>query len=32
MIMLRKGQVAAAPANDTPLRRAFITSLFGLAA
>jgi transposase, IS6 family len=32
MIMLRKGQVAAAPANDMPLQRAFIPSLFRLAA
>jgi transposase, IS6 family len=32
MIMLRKGQVAAAPTNDMPPQRAFIASLFGLAA
>jgi hypothetical protein len=32
MIMLRKGRVAAAPANDMPLQRAFTASLFGLAA
>jgi transposase, IS6 family len=32
MIMLCKGQVEAAPANDMPLQRAFIASLCGLPA
>jgi len=32
MAMVRKGQVAAIPANDMPVQTAFIASLFGIAA
>ena len=30
--MVRKGQVAAIPANDMPTRETFIATLFGVAA
>ncbi len=30
--MVRKGQVAAIPANDMPAQATFIASLFGIAA
>ena len=32
MAMLAKGQVCAAPANDTSAQRAFVHQIFGLAA